>query len=124
MERFVILEHDWPQRHFDILLEAGDVLRSWRISTEPTLDKIHQARVQPDHRKFYLDYEGPVSNDRGNVSRWDTGPLQWLQVEPNHCVVKLDGERLRGIATLLKCEEAWTFSVVSSLQNVDRPPDL
>ena len=74
--------------------------------------KSHQADAQPDHRKFYLDYEGPVSNDRGNVSRWDAGTLQWLQVEPNHCVVRLDGERLRGIATLLKCEEAWTFSVV------------
>jgi len=27
----------------------------------------------PDHRKHYLDYEGEISDNRGKVSRIDTG---------------------------------------------------
>ena len=31
------------------------------------------AEVLPDHRLAYLDYEGPISGDRGSVTRWDRG---------------------------------------------------
>src|SRR5437879_2020084 len=32
MRRFVILEHDHPQLHWDLMLEAGPALRTWRLS--------------------------------------------------------------------------------------------
>ena len=35
MPRFVILAHDWPTPHFDLLLEAGAVLKAWRLLAEP-----------------------------------------------------------------------------------------
>lgn len=34
----------------------------------------------PNHRSLYLDYEGPVSENRGNVTKLATGTLQWLEL--------------------------------------------
>src|SRR5947199_376784 len=58
MPRFVILEHDHPARHWDLLLESEGVLRAWRLPAPPQGDALVQANF--DHRLFYLDYEGPV----------------------------------------------------------------
>src|SRR5207248_11451375 len=60
MPRFAILEHDHPHRHWDLLLEAGPVLRSWRLSAPPGAADDLAAEPTPDHRPLYLDYEGPV----------------------------------------------------------------
>jgi hypothetical protein len=73
MPRYVILEHDWPHRHWDLLLEAGDVLRAWRLSQPPSPIGDLFAEPNADHRLFYLDYEGTVSGNRGTVTRWDAG---------------------------------------------------
>jgi hypothetical protein len=35
MPRFVILAHDWPCAHWDFLVEAGPVLRAWRLLEVP-----------------------------------------------------------------------------------------
>ena len=50
MARFAILEHDWPARHWDFLLEAGSVLRAWRLLEEPELGKSIAAEANFDHR--------------------------------------------------------------------------
>ena len=34
----------------------------------------------PNHRSLYLDYEGPVSENRGNVTKLATGTLEWLEL--------------------------------------------
>ena len=31
------------------------------------------AEALPDHRLIYLEYEGPISGDRGTVVAWDRG---------------------------------------------------
>lgn len=77
--RFVILKHDHPFVHWDLLLEAEGALRSWRLLAEPRPDLIMTAQPLPDHRLHYLDYEGPVSGGRGTVSRWDRGHHTTLQ---------------------------------------------
>src|SRR5205823_5835731 len=82
MPRFVILEHDWPTRHWDLLLEAGGVLRAWRLLDEPVPGTPVPAEPNADHRLFYLDYEGPVSGGRGNVSRWAAGVFDWIEDNP------------------------------------------
>jgi hypothetical protein len=96
MPRFVILEHDWPARHWDFLLEAGPVLRAWRLLAEPGPEVAVPAEPNADHRVLYLDYEGPVSGDRGRVSRWDAGTFEWVADEPDRVVVELRGARLAG----------------------------
>ena len=83
MPRFVILEHDWPARHWDLLLEAGAVLRAWRLLAEPGPAAAVPAEPNADHRPAYLDYEGPVSGGRGTVSRWDAGTFTWRADGPD-----------------------------------------
>ncbi len=100
MPRFVILEHDHPQRHWDFMLEAGGVLRTWRLAEPPTTGRAVPAEPSFDHRPLYLDYEGPVSGGRGCVVRWDAGTFTWERDEPACVAVQLDGQRVHGRAVL------------------------
>ena len=90
MKRFVILAHDWPTPHFDLLLEVGSVLRAWRLSTAP----LGPVWAEPnfDHRLIYLEFEGPLTDDRGTVTRWDSG---FYEGEPGQRV-RFDGSKIRG----------------------------
>jgi hypothetical protein len=109
MPRFVILAHDWPAPHFDLLLEVGDVLKAWRLAGEPGVKPV-AAEPNFDHRPFYLDYEGPVSGGRGSVTRWDSGSYEG-ELGPDGGTVKLNGTRLRGPATLSRTGGGWSFRV-------------
>ena len=96
MPRFVILEHDWPSRHWDFLLESGPVLRAWRVLAEPAVGVTSPAEPNADHRLLYLDYEGPVSGGRGSVRQWDAGTFDWVSDSPGRVEVSLNGQRLAG----------------------------
>ncbi len=100
MPRFVILEHDWPTAHWDLLLEAGPVLRAWRLLAQPGAAWPVPAEANFDHRLLYLDYEGQVSGGRGTVRRWDFGTFEWLADEPGHVAIELRGTRLNGRFTV------------------------
>lgn len=93
MPRYVILAHDWPTPHWDLLLENGDALLAWRLLAEPAPGRTVPAERNADHRKFYLDYEGPVSGDRGTVARWDAGTFEWIETG---IVARLSGTRTTG----------------------------
>jgi hypothetical protein len=97
MPRFVVLEHDWPTPHWDLLLEAGPVLRGWRLLAEPGAGRAVPAEPSANHRLLYLDYEGPVSGGRGAVRRWDAGTFEWAGEEPGRVTVELGGARLLGL---------------------------
>jgi len=71
----VILEHDHPYLHWDLLIESGDVLYAWRLSECPAPGRRVSAERIPDHRSLYLNYEGRVSGDRGTVARVCAGQL-------------------------------------------------
>jgi DNA polymerase Ligase (LigD) len=102
MPRYVILEHDHPELHWDFMLEAGDVLKTWRLADRPRAGQPVRAEPSFDHRQLYLDYEGPVSGNRGTVTAWDRGTYEGEAGElgEGRVVVKLTGERLRGTVTL------------------------
>ncbi|MFN0196428.1 MAG: DNA polymerase ligase N-terminal domain-containing protein [Planctomycetaceae bacterium] len=100
MPRYAILHHDHPVIHWDLLLEHEDTLRSWRLVTLPTSGEVVQAEWIPDHRLLYLDYEGPVSQNRGTVSRWDRGVFEWIRDETDEIEIHVDGEKLSGTMTL------------------------
>jgi DNA polymerase Ligase (LigD) len=106
MPRFVILEHDHPSRHWDFMLEKGDVLRTWKLAGCPQPGHTVPAEPSFDHRLVYLDYEGPVSGGRGSVSRWDAGAFTWLTDTPDAVTVSLAGNRCRGVATLRLTDRA------------------
>ncbi len=99
MPRFVLLEHDHPYLHFDLMLEVGSVLWTWRLTAVPAEAPVEGTRLA-DHRLMYLDYEGPVSGGRGSVRRVDGGECTWLTREPNRLSVILSGGSLRGTLCL------------------------
>lgn len=73
MPEFVVLEHDWPELHWDLMLESGSSLATWRLKHSPRTGLWIPAERIADHRKAYLNYEGPVSGNRGCVSRQFSG---------------------------------------------------
>jgi hypothetical protein len=108
MPRFVILEHDHPSLHWDLLLEAGAVLRAWRLAAPPAAGDAVGAEASFDHRLLYLDYEGPVSGSRGRVVRWDGGTFGWEEDAADRVRVRLTGGRLRGVLKLTRGKDgAW-----------------
>lgn len=101
MPRFVILRHEMPPgggrgTHLDLMLEVGGVLRTWSIPELPVPGQLIQAEALPDHRLAYLDYEGPVSDNRGSVSRVDEGEYEVLADSAGLWRVHLVGKVLRG----------------------------
>ena len=112
MSRFVILEHDQPVLHWDLMLEAGNVLRTWRLAEAPEAGKRVAAEASFDHRLLYLDYEGPISGGRGAVTRWDSGTYEGELPPAGDVELQLQGVRLCGRAVLQHVEgAAWSFTV-------------
>jgi len=109
MFRFVILDHDFPFPHFDLMLEAGGRLRTWRLFGPPNDSREIRAEALGDHRIEYLDYEGPLSGDRGRVVRWDSGSYAILEESPNRILVMLDGRRCRGTGELREERGGWVW---------------
>src|SRR5262249_52501240 len=103
MPRYVILEDDHPELHWDLMLGAGEVLRTWRLAAPPRAGERTKAQPSFDHRRLYLDYEGPISGGRGTVKVWDRGTYEPGPVGPAEeaagLAVSLIGTRLRGTAT-------------------------
>jgi hypothetical protein len=121
LSRFVILTHTLPAgdprpAHWDFMLEMAAVLRTWALASEPGREAPIAAQALADHRLHYLDYEGPISADRGEVSRWDSGQYSIESEQPGELVVRLLGSRLRGRATLRREDaenQRWRFSFVA-----------
>jgi hypothetical protein len=115
MPRFVVLEHDHPHRHWDLLLEAEGALRAWRLAEPPQPGRAAPAEPLPDHRPHYLDYEGPVSGGRGHVRRWDAGTFTWRADESGRIEVELHGQRCRGAATVaVLAGGGWVFALAAA----------
>lgn len=96
MKHFVVLEHDWPTPHYDLMIEAGPTLRTWRLSSIPVAGQINQAEPIGNHRRDYLAYEGPVPGGRGQVRRIDAGTCSIDEDGPVKFVVQFSGGRLQG----------------------------
>jgi hypothetical protein len=109
MPRFVILEHDHPFLHWDLMLEGEGVLFTWRLDALPEAGKTVAAERIGDHRVRYLDYEGPVSGGRGSVRRVEWGSFSWVsdaEVLTNFCHVQLSGNRIGGSLRLERHDDA------------------
>jgi hypothetical protein len=121
MPRFVILEHDHPELHWDLMLEAGAVLWTWRLSSPPRIDQQIYALRTFDHRPLYLDYEGPISGDRGSVVRREKGTFSWDIQTDERLQVRLMGELLRGVLRLWRVQaDKWEGELVddSSVRHI------
>ncbi len=92
--RYVILRHELPLpptsscerlspaggdstargSHYDVMFETDEGLLTWAVERLPSVGQPRQPALRlPLHRTAYLDYEGPVSGDRGYVHRVQAG---------------------------------------------------
>jgi hypothetical protein len=89
--RYVVLHHTGIENpHFDLMLELSpnSDLSTWRVPHWPPTpgDKFTPL---PNHRREYLEYEGPVSNNRGKVKRIAAGTAQLIRQEQNQILVSV-----------------------------------
>jgi hypothetical protein len=112
--RFVVLEHDTPlDRHWDFMLETPSGLATWSLAQTPDAAPTVFSRQLPDHRPAFLEYEGPISDNRGSVTRWDHGSYQLRQYDRDEVSAVVAGEKLIGAVTLRRTAEdpgRWVFS--------------
>jgi hypothetical protein len=76
LRRFVILLHNHLDAdHWDVMLEVETALTTWSVPVQAFPLKAFEcrAKILPDHRLHYLDYEGQISHHRGFVRRLDSG---------------------------------------------------
>ena len=103
------------------------MLRTWALVELPRAwqtDRLHavassnsvNAAELADHRLAYLDYEGPVSGERGTVSRVDAGTFETDAESPDCWELTLNGSLLRGRLALRRIstdDRRWTLTVDS-----------
>lgn len=123
LPRFVILEHDYPEVHWDLMLETEKSLRTWKLKESPRLllskiEKTIKASALADHRLMYLDYEGPISNQRGFVKQFDQGLFEWLAINEQEITINLQGQQLTGILKLVKGNSGEDWQIKLNLSGV------
>ena len=110
MPRYVILTHDHPHLHWDFMLENEAVLRTWRLARAPDEAGPIDAKALADHRLAYLDYEGPVSGNRGSVRRFDRGEYVLVREIVDRLEIQLEGTILQGRALIeRKVSAGWKY---------------
>ena len=102
MNRFVLLRHNTTetQYHWDFLFEETTACKTFSVAQEAAEELQRTGAVEcfatqlADHRLAYLDYEGPVSGNRGYVERLDHGTYEVvgdeIYFEGNHYSGKVD----------------------------------
>ena len=102
-KRFVIQQHSrGDDIHWDLMLEADDVLLTWRLNIPPAQITVHptEATRIPDHPLRFLTYQGPVQNSDGNVKIADSGTYRRSDETANVIDLLFSGEILKGVHQL------------------------
>jgi hypothetical protein len=102
--RFALLHHALEAAagrfdHWDLMLEHGGSLVTFELERLPAALGLFETRRLADHRLLYLDYEGHISGNRGQVIRLDRGRYLELPEESASGVARpfryhLHGQRL------------------------------
>ncbi|NOX58135.1 MAG: hypothetical protein GXP29_04665, partial [Planctomycetes bacterium] len=129
--RFVILHHqpnhrehsdsassDPPKHfdeHWDLMIEINETLATWQLQQNPLTNKSTPiaAKQIANHRKAYLDYEGPISQGRGKVQRIEQGRCEIIKTKPTRWLLNLEGNQLNGQYKLRHVQdENWTWEPI------------
>jgi hypothetical protein len=117
MARFTISRHTGAPEgkdHFDLFLERGATLKSWRLRDTDFAD-VAPASEAPDHDLKYLTFEGKLTGNKGSVAVVETGT--WIEDSwtPQGIQAALSGKRLRARIWLapkaVVKEPGWGWSV-------------
>jgi hypothetical protein len=96
--------------HWDLMLESGDVLETFRIERPPEEwggGPIEAEKIF-DHPLKFLSYEGPVNKGKGNVIIAETGIYRLVTREENRLTLEFSGIILKGV---------YLFEIASSLRS-------
>jgi hypothetical protein len=103
--RFVVLHHTgFGPEHYDLMFERADDVRraapleTFRSPCWPIASRVRLERLG-DHRRAYLEYEGPLSGGRGEVRRVAAGEYQLISKSGEVCYVLSAGVEVRLDAT-------------------------
>ncbi|RMG10160.1 MAG: hypothetical protein D6731_17955 [Planctomycetota bacterium] len=113
--RWVVLEHRrGSEVHYDLMVEDGEALVTWQLPSPPA-PGVRGVRSF-DHRRRYLDYEGPIGGDRGEVRRWDAGSLDDWVGSPRAAryAARFRGARLRATLELREDERGVLVRLVEA----------
>lgn len=99
-KRFVIQRHEREQEqpHWDLMLETGEVLETYRVGIPPDEwgNKAIEATRIFDHSLKFLSYEGIVNNGKGKVKIADAGTYEVIDKTENKKLIRFDGKVLKG----------------------------
>jgi bifunctional non-homologous end joining protein LigD len=104
---FVVQRHDARRLHYDLRLERDGALASWAVPKGIPLEpgQRHLAVHVEDHPLDYAAFEGEIPAGQygaGTVEIWDRGTYELVEEKPDGgLTVRLDGERLQGLWTLV-----------------------
>ncbi len=118
---FVVQEHTTAQGvHWDLMLERGDALTTFRLEEAPGAAADHAIAAEKifDHPLRFLTYEGPVQQGAGRVRIVDRGACRISAFSEDRIAVRLAGDVLQGVFELTWMDEnRWRFSLAD-------PPDF
>ena len=114
--RFIVQKHAASRLHYDFRLELDGVLKSWAVTTGPSLnpdDKRLAVRTE-DHPLSYAGFEGTIPKGEyggGTVMLWDKGnwaPVEGKSagdIEKGHLHFIVDGHRMKGEWLLVRMRQ-------------------
>jgi hypothetical protein len=125
----VLLKHSLPDGtvHWDWLLEreSGEarvmtfrVHQPWPVMAGPIARPWH-AEALEDHRTVYLQYEGPVSGNRGHVERAASGAVLWHGLDRRSIDLEVRWQVIHphaGVAMDARSVGPWTRRFVGHLR--------
>lgn len=104
---FVVHKHFARNLHWDLRLEMDDVLKSWAVPKEPSMDpKLRRLAIQvEDHELSYADFEGEIPKGQygaGIVRIWDNGNYELIDRKDYKLIIELHGKKLKGKFVLVQ----------------------
>jgi DNA polymerase Ligase (LigD) len=106
--RFVVLRHvRRDDVHFDLMIQQGGALATWKSTVAPEAAQSEAVACErlADHRLTYLEYEGPISGDRGHVTRIDQGACSVEVWDEDRVDVVFRGMRMIGRYRICKTQD-------------------
>lgn len=113
--RYVLLEHRWNGVHYDLMLEHEGWLRTWKM-VEALQTGDQPITELPRHRLAYLEYEGPVSGDRGTVRRVATGKFEGNAGQDSEIIVQLTGTLQGTLRLMLVKAPEWKLNWMPTVE--------
>ena len=99
-KKFVVQRHERQNEptHWDLMLEAGDFLETYRIGEPPEewgREPIEAVRIF-DHPMKFLTYQGSVNKGKGSIKIADSGTFSVVSQNEDQLILEISGVILKG----------------------------